>query len=171
MSGPRPMDAPRCCCTWGDWDGSGEGVERDWVARTGCWSGVERVLLTRDQVEEYGLLPTAGKAADPRWAAWARRHGYDRRRLVRWEVEVLDAAELQRLVLAAVERHVDRQALAVVVAEEARQCAALSAFVSGWAGPGRLGAGAMTMAGPSSPALESVPESASGDPAGCAEVR
>ncbi|WP_164551912.1 hypothetical protein [Streptomyces sp. WAC 01529] len=47
---------------------------------------------------------------------------------------LLDAAELQRLVLAAVERHVDRQALAQVVAEEARQRAALSAFVSGWPG-------------------------------------
>lgn len=77
------------------------------------------------------LPPTASKATDPRWAAWARRHGYDRRRSVQWEVEALDAAELQCLVLAAVERHVDRQALAAVVAEEARQRAALSAFVSG----------------------------------------
>ncbi|MFH8612510.1 hypothetical protein ACH4D5_34015 [Streptomyces sp. NPDC018029] len=78
------------------------------------------------------LPPTAGKASDPRWVAWARRHGYDRRRSVQWEVEALDAAELQCLVLAAVERHVDRQALAAVVAEEARQRAALSALVSGW---------------------------------------
>ncbi|MEV5816629.1 hypothetical protein [Streptomyces mutabilis] len=30
----------------GDFDCSGEDIERDWVARTGCWSHTERVLLT-----------------------------------------------------------------------------------------------------------------------------
>ncbi|MFI1583662.1 hypothetical protein [Embleya sp. NPDC020630] len=30
----------------GDFDCSGEDIERDWVARTGCWALVERVLLT-----------------------------------------------------------------------------------------------------------------------------
>ncbi|MGW0769294.1 hypothetical protein [Streptomyces sp. NPDC002676] len=35
----------------GDFDCSGEDVERDWVARTGCWSRVRRVLLTDDQVQ------------------------------------------------------------------------------------------------------------------------
>ncbi|MFE3902091.1 hypothetical protein ACFXPY_17620 [Streptomyces sp. NPDC059153] len=32
----------------GDFDCSGEGVERDWVARIGCWSRTQRVLLTYD---------------------------------------------------------------------------------------------------------------------------
>ncbi|MFD4483469.1 hypothetical protein ACFWPU_46290 [Streptomyces sp. NPDC058471] len=118
----------------GDWDASGEDVERDWVARTGCWAQVQRVVLTRDQVEEYALPPTAGKASDPRWPAWARRHGYDRQHPVQWEVEALDAAELRRLVLAAVDRYIDRQALADVVAEETRQRAALTEFGATWPG-------------------------------------
>nr|WSS66268.1 hypothetical protein OG284_36120 [Streptomyces sp. NBC_01177] len=31
----------------GDFDCSGEDIERGWVARTDCWSRTERVLLTR----------------------------------------------------------------------------------------------------------------------------
>ncbi|TDU80679.1 hypothetical protein [Streptomyces sp. KS 21] len=42
----------------GDFDCSGEDIERDWVARTGCWSRTERVLLTYDQVRAYGLPAT-----------------------------------------------------------------------------------------------------------------
>ncbi|MER5766550.1 hypothetical protein [Streptomyces sp. NPDC001985] len=44
----------------GDFDCSGEDIERDWVARTGCWSHTERVLLTYDQVKRYGLPATEG---------------------------------------------------------------------------------------------------------------
>ncbi|MFE6539806.1 hypothetical protein, partial [Bacillus cereus] len=46
----------------GDWDASGEDVERDWVARTGCWARVERVLLTRARSRSTGCRPP-----------WARR--------------------------------------------------------------------------------------------------
>ncbi|MFE0107077.1 hypothetical protein [Streptomyces sp. NPDC059009] len=118
----------------GDWDCSGEDVERDWVARTGCWARVERVLLTREQVESYALLPTEGKARDPRWPAWARRHGYDPQYPVQWEVEGLDPDELQRLVLGAVETYLDRRALEEVLREERHQRAQLARFTSGWPG-------------------------------------
>lgn len=116
----------------GDFDCSGEDVERDWVARTGCWARVERVLLTREQVEAYGLVAAEGKGRDPRWPAWARRHGYDPARPVQWEVEGLAPDELERLVLAAVDRYVDRGVLTQVLEEERRQRAALRAFVNGW---------------------------------------
>ncbi|MEV7855064.1 hypothetical protein [Streptomyces sp. NPDC088183] len=36
---------------------SGEDVERDWTARTACWSHTERVLLTYDQVVHDYELP------------------------------------------------------------------------------------------------------------------
>ncbi|WP_029380925.1 hypothetical protein, partial [Streptomyces leeuwenhoekii] len=39
----------------GDFDCSGEDIERDWVVRTGCWSHTERVLLTYEQVRAYEL--------------------------------------------------------------------------------------------------------------------
>ncbi|RSS85702.1 hypothetical protein EF919_37795, partial [Streptomyces sp. WAC02707] len=71
----------------GDFDCSGEDIERDWVQRTGCWSRVERVLLTRDQVLEYELPATEGKSGDPRWPGFARRYDLDPARPVQWEVE------------------------------------------------------------------------------------
>ncbi|MFF7705512.1 hypothetical protein [Streptomyces lydicus] len=66
----------------GDFDCSGEDLERDWGARTGCWSRAERVLLTYDQVQRYGLPATEGKSGDPRWPAFARRYGFDQTRPV-----------------------------------------------------------------------------------------
>ncbi|MFF0537110.1 hypothetical protein ACWDF1_11415 [Streptomyces coelicoflavus] len=99
----RTLAAPRR--NVGDFDASGADIERDWVARTNCWSYVERVLLTHEQVREYELPAAAGKAGDPRWAGFARRYGPGRP--VQWEVEALDPAELQRLVLAAVAPYID----------------------------------------------------------------
>ncbi|MFC9683924.1 hypothetical protein [Streptomyces sp. NPDC056948] len=43
------------------------------MARTGCWSHTERVLLTYQQVRDYELPATAGKRGDPRWPAFAPR--------------------------------------------------------------------------------------------------
>jgi hypothetical protein len=71
----RTLAAPRRNA--GDFDCSGEDIERDWVQRTGCWSRVERVLLTRDQVLEYELPATEGKRGDPRWPGFARRYDLD----------------------------------------------------------------------------------------------
>ncbi|MEU0670919.1 hypothetical protein ABZ508_34445 [Streptomyces lavendulocolor] len=116
----------------GDFDASGADIERDWVTRTDCWSHVERVLLTHDQVRRYELPAAVGKAGDPRWPAFADRHGLERTRPVQWEVEALDPAELQRLVLDAVAAYVDRAALADRIAEEERQRNQLRAFLAGW---------------------------------------
>jgi hypothetical protein len=85
----------------GDFDCSGEDIERDWVARTGCGSHTEPVLLTYEQVRAYELPATEGKRGDPRWPAFARRYGFDPRRPVQCEVEALEPAELQRLGLLA----------------------------------------------------------------------
>ncbi|MFD8385237.1 hypothetical protein ACFV2X_43095 [Streptomyces sp. NPDC059679] len=121
----------------GDLDASGEAIERDWVDRTaGCWEVVERVALTVDQVNRYGLLPAVGKGTDPRWPAFAERHGLDPARPVQWEVEALEPADLRSLVMAAVRSHLDRERLREVLAEEARQREALAAFLATWRPPG-----------------------------------
>ncbi|MFG2638710.1 hypothetical protein ACGFX8_33925 [Streptomyces sp. NPDC048362] len=116
----------------GDFDCSGDDVERDFVERTGCWSRVSRVLLTYDQMRAYGLPATEGKRGDPRWRPFARRYGFDIERPVQWEVEALEPSELQRLVLAAVDPHIDRDVLAQQIAREEEQCRALAAFVRRW---------------------------------------
>ncbi|MGW0836579.1 hypothetical protein [Streptomyces prunicolor] len=120
----------------GDFDCSGEDVERDWVERTGCWSSVTRVVLTYDQVQRYVLPATAGKRDDPRWPAFARRYGFDIDRPVQWEVEALEPDELQRLVLAAVDPYVDRDVLAEQLLREEQQRRALSEFLGGWGAAG-----------------------------------
>jgi hypothetical protein len=77
----------------GDFDCSGEDVERDWVARTGCWSRTERVLLTYNEViREYELPATEGERGDPWWPVFARCYGFDIERPVQWEVEALEPA-------------------------------------------------------------------------------
>ncbi|MFI1795488.1 hypothetical protein ACH40D_45130 [Streptomyces olivaceoviridis] len=97
-----------------------------------CCSEVRRVLLTREQTIEYKLLSTEGKHGDPRWPAFAARYGFDPQHPVQWEVETLEPAELQRLVLAAVDPYIDRQVLAQQIAREEEQRRALAAFVRGW---------------------------------------
>jgi hypothetical protein len=119
----------------GDFDCSGEDIERDWVERTGCWSATGRVLLTYDQVRAYELPATEGKAGDPRWPGFARRYAFDPARPVQWEVEALPPDELRRLVLEAVDPYVDRDVLARQVALEDEQRRALAAFLGGWNGP------------------------------------
>ncbi len=118
----------------GDFDCSGEDIERDWVQRTGCWSRINRVLLTYDQVRTYALPATEGKQGDPRWPAFADRYGFDPAHPVQWEVEALEPEELQRLVLAAVDPYVDREVLAEQMSREERQRRALSGFLGGWGG-------------------------------------
>ncbi|MDX2993360.1 hypothetical protein [Streptomyces scabiei] len=121
----------------GDFDCSGEDVERDWVARTRCWSRVRRVLLTYDQViNEYELPATEGKRRDPRWPAFARRYGFDIDHPVQWEVEALEPEELQRLVLAAVDPYIDRDVLTEQIVREEQQRRALSDFLGGWGAAG-----------------------------------
>jgi len=86
-----------------------------------------------------GLPATEGKRGDPRWPAFARRYGFGIDRPVQWEVEALEPAELQRLVLAAVDPYVDRGVLAEQIVREEQQRRALSGFLGGWdAAGGRL---------------------------------
>ncbi|MDV9187637.1 hypothetical protein R6L23_05275 [Streptomyces sp. SR27] len=123
----------------GDFDCSGEDVERDWRARTACWSHTERVLLTYDQaVHDYELPATEGKRGDPRWPAFARRYGFDIEHPVQWEVEALEPDELRRLVLAAVDPYIDRQVLAQQTARQEEQRRALASFVRGWDAAGGM---------------------------------
>ncbi|WP_018554513.1 MULTISPECIES: hypothetical protein [unclassified Streptomyces] len=130
MNTNRTLAKPRRSV--GDFDCSGKDVERDWVARTQCWSEVHRVLLTREQTLAYRLPATEGKKSDPRWLAFADRHGFDRQRPVQWEVEALEPDELRRLVMGAVRPYIDREALGEVLSDEHRQRRELTEFLRRW---------------------------------------
>ncbi|MFG2622542.1 hypothetical protein ACGFXC_33505 [Streptomyces sp. NPDC048507] len=73
-----------------------------------------------------------GKRDDPRWPAFARRHGFDIEHPVQWEVEALEPDELQRLVLAAVDPYIDRDGFAREIAREEQQRRALEEFAGRW---------------------------------------
>ncbi|WP_190276133.1 hypothetical protein [Streptomyces griseofuscus] len=60
------------------------------------------------------------------------RNGFVPRRPVQWEVEAPEPAELQRLVLDAVDPYIDRDVLARQIAREEEQRRALAAFLNGW---------------------------------------
>ncbi|MER5978570.1 hypothetical protein ABT142_18940 [Streptomyces sp. NPDC001857] len=79
------------------------------------------MLLTRDQILEYELPSTEGKRGDPRWPAFARRDDLDPARPVQWEVEALEPAELQSLVLAFVVPYIDRAVFVQQIAREEQQ--------------------------------------------------
>ncbi|GGX42937.1 hypothetical protein [Streptomyces chryseus] len=64
----------------------------------------------------YRLPAAKGKSGDPRWPGFARRYGLAPARPVQWEVEALDPAELQRLVLSAVDPYIARRVLAQQIA-------------------------------------------------------
>jgi hypothetical protein len=98
----------------GDFDPSGEDIDRDFVERTGCWSDVRRVALTDQQVEEHGLPPQPGKATDSRARGFIERHG----RLVQVELDALPPDVLRDLFAAAIEDFWDTSAYDEVVEEE-----------------------------------------------------
>ncbi|MEV8634311.1 hypothetical protein AB0395_21915 [Streptosporangium sp. NPDC051023] len=100
----------------GDFDSSGEDIERDFVARTGCWMHTERVALIADQVAEFELPPQPGKATDSRAAAFTAVHGC----LVQVEVDALVPDDLHHLFDLALARWWDPNAYEAVLEAEQR---------------------------------------------------
>jgi hypothetical protein len=93
-----PTHRPAVLLYAGDFDPSGEDIDRDFVARTGCWSKVVRVALSAEQVTAYGLPPNPGKESDSRADAFVARHG----ELVQVELDALPPETLRALFAAAI---------------------------------------------------------------------
>lgn len=98
----------------GDFDPSGEDIDRDFVARTGCWAKVLRVALNAAQIEQYDLPPNPGKASDSRASAFIARHG----ELVQVELDALPPEVLRSLYSDAVEQFWDASAYQAVLDRE-----------------------------------------------------
>jgi hypothetical protein len=98
----------------GDFDPSGEDIDRDFTARSGCWSEVVRVALSTEQVRDYRLPVNPGKATDSRAAGFVERHGA----LMQVELDALDPADLQALYQAAIDRYWDTSAYESVLGQE-----------------------------------------------------
>jgi hypothetical protein len=106
----------------GDFDPSGEDIDRDFLERTGCFSNVVRVALTPEQVTDYNLPPAPGKATDSRAAAFTARHG----QLVQVELEALDPTDLRQLYEGALTAFWDTSAFDLALEQERADVEALT---------------------------------------------
>lgn len=111
----------------GDFDPSGEDIDRDFVARTDCWNKVVRVALSAEQVRQYRLPPNPGKSSDSRAAGFVERHG----ELVQVELDALDPAVLRQLFADAVAEFWDKSAYQDVMARETADRNRLTALIGG----------------------------------------
>ena len=112
----------------GDFDPSGEDIDRDFLARTNCFDKVVRVALNADQVVEYSLPPQPGKATDTRAASFVARHG----QLVQVELDALPPDVLRGLYQAAIDGFWDVSTYMASLDLERKQRAALKRFVDSW---------------------------------------
>lgn len=98
----------------GDFDPSGEDIDRDFLERTDCWHKVTRVALTLDQVREHRLPINPGKTGDSRAAGFIERHG----QLMQVELDALDPDTLRTMFAAAIAEHWDTSAYEAVLTRE-----------------------------------------------------
>jgi hypothetical protein len=96
---------------------AGEDIDRDFIARTDCWTEVRRVALTAAQVAQYALPPQPGKDTDSRAAAFVARHG----RLVQVELDALPPDVLRGLYQEAIDTFWIDDAYQQTLVREARE--------------------------------------------------
>ncbi|MEO6593127.1 MAG: hypothetical protein ABIP94_00070 [Planctomycetota bacterium] len=126
------FDRPAVLLYGGDFDSSGEDIDRDFVDRGDCWAQVVRVALTNEQVQEYELPINEGKETDSRSAAFVARHGS----LMQVELDALPPETLRALFQAALDEFWDPDAYETVLEREANERKHLSKAVAA-AGKGR----------------------------------
>lgn len=124
----RVQNRPAVLLYAGDFDPSGEDIDRDFIARTDCWAKVERVALNAGQVEQYQLPPQPGKATDSRAAGFVARHG----ELMQVEVDALPPDTLRELFTDAVDAYWDMSTYEHVQREEADERSELADLARRW---------------------------------------
>lgn len=105
----------------GDFDPSGEDIDRDFLDRTRCFDDVVRVALTVEQVHDHDLPEQMGKTTDSRAASFVARHG----RLLQVELDALPPDVLRRLYADAIARYWDEAAFDAAVQRESADRRAL----------------------------------------------
>lgn len=100
----------------GDFDSSGEDIDRDFLRRTGCFKAI-RVALSREQVEHYGLPVLEGNSRDSRAKAFVQKYGS----LMQVEIEALPPDILHGLYREAVKGFWDAAVYETVLREEERE--------------------------------------------------
>ncbi|KKM00218.1 hypothetical protein LCGC14_1806620 [marine sediment metagenome] len=120
-------DRPSHLIYAGDFDPSGEDIDRDFVERleeyivnntsmllSDVFAGVERIALLPEHIEEYQLPEYPGKETDSRKWEFIEKHG----KLVQVELDALDPDDLHILYKTAVDEYFDYDVYEAVVEEE-----------------------------------------------------
>jgi hypothetical protein len=117
------QDRPAILIYAGDFDPSGEDIDRDFLARTEVFDEVVRVALNANQVRRYKLPEQMGKATDSRARGFVERHG----RLVQVELDALPPDVLRGLFQDAIDPHWDTSEYERVLGRETDERATLRA--------------------------------------------
>ncbi len=115
----------------GDFDPSGEDIDRDFVERVYGFAKVVRIALNAEQVTEYHLPPMPGKSTDTRAARFVAKHG----KLIQVELDALPPDTLRDLYTRAVEEFFDRSIYERVMQQEQAEREQLK--TDGYGGVGR----------------------------------
>ena len=115
------QDRPAVLIYAGDFDASGEDIQRDFLERTSCFKRMTRVALTTEQIEEHHLPEQMGKATDSRAGQFVKRHG----RLVQVELDALPPDQLRDLYQEALDEFWDESAFATALERERKDAAVL----------------------------------------------
>lgn len=99
----------------GDFDPTGEDILRDLEGRY-IFDHIERVALTEEQVEEYGLPEYDGKDTDSRADSFIEKYG----RLVQVELDALDPDDLRNLYQGAIDEFWNEDAYNAAKDQETR---------------------------------------------------
>ena len=121
-------DRPAVLVYAGDFDPSGEDIDRDFDARTACFDRVVRVALNVEQIDEYELPPQLGKATDSRAGRFIARHG----ELVQVELDALPPDVLRRLYQDALDGFWDKSKYRAVLDREREERDRLEDFLADW---------------------------------------
>lgn len=107
----------------GDFDPSGEDIQRDFIERVGCFEEVVRIALNAEQVVEFDLPEQMGKASDSRARGFIEKHG----KLVQVELDALPPDVLKRLYDEALTDFWNHRAFERAYEQERREAAQLKA--------------------------------------------
>lgn len=119
VNGGRPYEdfRPTVLIYAGDFDPSGEDIDRDFTERTDCWDHVHRIALNPEQIDEYDLPPAMGKATDTRASQFVARHG----ELIQVELDALPPDDLQALYQDAIDQYWNEDAHTLVMEREKKE--------------------------------------------------
>jgi len=116
------QDRPAVLIYAGDFDPSGEDIQRDFRDRADCFEEVIRVALTPEQIEEYRLPEQMGKSTDSRAAQFVAKHG----KLVQVELDALPPNVLRDQYANAISAYWDTDAYEAAFKRERREAASLT---------------------------------------------